>query len=290
MARKLPDTMPTTLEGWHELVDIAYENGQEEYAEAVAKAKAEAGEAWDKELPAKRAELIKQAEANIRAEVIDSPDGPVSLSEAEVAAKLVEVTAQIDAELARQREEHVSNAVGMVEQPQTREAVAQMYSCYKPQEQAEPEPEPAASVALYDATWKLGDTYWNIAEAKYVDADTVDQSKVIALAGAPTAENLRANIKLYSRYDNRIKLGPEIMDTEELFTRLRERRAERLVEYDNKISQLDRQIRENPDYAEYTLKRASWDEYATALCNLPSQDGAPWDGGGVKTPWPAKPE
>lgn len=30
--------------------------------------------------------------------------------------------------------------------------------------------------------------------------------------------------------------------------------------------------------------------YRQALRDLPAQEGAPWDGGGEKTPWPAKPE
>lgn len=84
---------------------------------------------------------------------------------------------------------------------------------------------------------------------------------------------------------------PEISEptTEELFTWLRSFRAVKLREYDEKISQLDRQIRLNPDYAAYPIERAEWDAYAVALCNLPAQEGAPWDGGGSETPWPQKP-
>lgn len=78
--------------------------------------------------------------------------------------------------------------------------------------------------------------------------------------------------------------------TEELFVQLRSFREVKLREYDTKISQLNRLIREHPDYAAYQLERAAWDEYATALCNLTLQEGAPWDGGGPLTPWPAKPE
>lgn len=77
--------------------------------------------------------------------------------------------------------------------------------------------------------------------------------------------------------------------TEELFAQLRSYREVKLREYDEKISQLDRQIRLNPDYAAYPIERAEWDAYAVALCNLPAQEGAPWDGGGSETPWPQKP-
>ena len=30
--------------------------------------------------------------------------------------------------------------------------------------------------------------------------------------------------------------------------------------------------------------------YRQALRDLPSQEGAPWDGGGKETPWPAAPD
>lgn len=145
-------------------------------------------------------------------------------------------------------------------------------------------PEEPETVAVHDAIWKVGDQYWNVAEAKYVP-EPVDKSRVIELGGPATEANLRASIRLYGE-----KLGPEIMDTEELFVALRAKRNERLDEYDRKISQLDRLIRENPDYGAYPIQRAAWDEYATALCNLPAQEGAPWDGGGPLTPWPAQPE
>lgn len=78
--------------------------------------------------------------------------------------------------------------------------------------------------------------------------------------------------------------------TEQLFAQLRSIREVKLREYDVKISQLDRLIRLNPDYAAYQLERAEWDAYATALCNLPAQEGAPWDGGMSLTPWPVMPE
>lgn len=84
---------------------------------------------------------------------------------------------------------------------------------------------------------------------------------------------------------------PEIPEptSEQLFAQLRSIREVKLREYDEKISQLDRQIRLNPDYAAYPIERAEWDAYAVALCNLPAQEGAPWDGGGDETPWPQKP-
>lgn len=73
----------------------------------------------------------------------------------------------------------------------------------------------------------------------------------------------------------------------ERFRRLRSARDAKLVEYDTKIAQLTRMAREGEDMES---ELDAWDAYATALCNLPEQSGAPWDGGGELTPWPAKPE
>lgn len=180
--------------------------------------------------------------------------------------------------------------VAMLDAPPTLDELRHMYDFMKPQElPVSFMPAITPVVPFYDAIFKLGDRYWNVAEAKWVSAPA-DDSNVIVLGGEPTEQNLRETLKLYSKRDPRIHLGPEIMDTEELFTRLRARRDERLSEYDVKIAQLDRQIRLNPEYAAYSLSRAAWDEYAVALCDLPAQSGAPWDGGGVQTPWPNKPE
>ncbi|WP_300125776.1 phage tail assembly chaperone [Desulfovibrio sp.] len=38
-----------------------------------------------------------------------------------------------------------------------------------------------------------------------------------------------------------------------------------------------------------TAQLAAWDAYAEALCELPAQEGAPFDGGGELTPWPDAP-
>ncbi|MBD5585210.1 MAG: hypothetical protein HDQ88_09010 [Clostridia bacterium] len=74
---------------------------------------------------------------------------------------------------------------------------------------------------------------------------------------------------------------------EERFQMLRSARDAKLTEYDTKIAQLTRRAREGEDMES---ELDAWDAYATALCNLPEQKGAPWDGGGELTPWPTKPE
>ena len=72
----------------------------------------------------------------------------------------------------------------------------------------------------------------------------------------------------------------------ERFEMLRAARDAKLKEYDAACAQLAREARLGLDVAE---RRAAWDEYAQALCALPQQEGAPWDGGGELTPWPAEP-
>ena len=74
--------------------------------------------------------------------------------------------------------------------------------------------------------------------------------------------------------------------TEELFAQLRSIREVKFREYDEAVSQLEREARTGENVA---ARLSAWDAYAIALCELPEQPGAPWDGGGVKTPWPVKP-
>lgn len=65
------------------------------------------------------------------------------------------------------------------------------------------------------------------------------------------------------------------------FERLRTERDRRLASTDYLLM---------PDYPlDITVKEAV-QVYRQALRDLPSQDGAPWDGGGKETPWPLMPE
>lgn len=79
---------------------------------------------------------------------------------------------------------------------------------------------------------------------------------------------------------------------EEKFKNLRTYRNIKLFEYEAEVAKLQRKIRqantqERKDYLTDCI--SLWDAYADALCDLPKQSGAPWDGGGVQTPWPEKP-
>lgn len=296
----ISDLAPQTLEEWETLVNNTYLNDQERYNTAVAEARAKAVERWDAEEPARREAMMKQAAANIQAMVEDGPAGPQPLSEAKVSELMTQAAEEMNETLAKEKQEFVQQAESVVPPPKSRKDIEQLYGFYKSAieqtAQLTAEPEPASALAPYDFIWTDGTQYWDVANACYLNPNgraPIDHSRVVMLGANGVSsfeQNIRENIKLYSQTDPRIKLGPEVMDTEELFTRLREERSNRLAEYDQKIAQLDRLIRENPDYAEYTIKRMAWDAYATALCNLPSQAGAPWDGGGPETPWPDKPE
>ena len=73
---------------------------------------------------------------------------------------------------------------------------------------------------------------------------------------------------------------------EERFSMLRAARVAKLAEHDVQVVQLQRQARAGADVAD---DMAAWDAYAVALCDLPAQEGAPWDGGAELTPWPEMP-
>lgn len=68
---------------------------------------------------------------------------------------------------------------------------------------------------------------------------------------------------------------------DELFGKLREKRDELLAKTDYLVM---------PDYPISEEDLAKIKAYRQALRDLPSLDGAPWDGGGEGTPWPEEPE
>ena len=65
-----------------------------------------------------------------------------------------------------------------------------------------------------------------------------------------------------------------------LFRMLREKRDAKLGETDYLLA---------ADYPVSPEKKEAVVAYRQALRDLPSQEGAPWDGGGDATPWPEKP-
>ena len=72
----------------------------------------------------------------------------------------------------------------------------------------------------------------------------------------------------------------EYNSEEARFERLRSERDQRLAATDYLLM---------PDYPLSDDQRTILQVYRQALRDLPSQEGAPWDGGGESTPWPVMP-
>lgn len=102
------------------------------------------------------------------------------------------------------------------------------------------------------------------------------------------------------------RVAPYVKMWEEEKTRLEQAAAEaeaaRLAEYDSEAARFERLRAERDrrivatdfllmqDYPIPADQRTAVQAYRQALRDLPAQDGAPWDGGGKETPWPAAPE
>ena len=131
-----------------------------------------------------------------------------------------------------------------------------------------------ATVNLYDPETGQG-SVWKAEDAETVmqERGLISQEAWQEICAAKAAEEYAAWLA-----------SPE---TEaERFELLRAARDAKLAEHDIQVAQLQRQARAGSDVAD---DLAAWDAYAVALCDLPAQEGAPWDGGGVLTPWPEMP-
>lgn len=96
--------------------------------------------------------------------------------------------------------------------------------------------------------------------------------------------------------DGKITFNPpddvDVVSEKFAFDTFRDLRQQKLSEYDHKISQLQRKIRQaaTPEEKAKLEKQITlWDKYADMLCDLPEKDGAPWDGDMNKIPWPKMP-
>ncbi|WP_418740700.1 tail fiber assembly protein [Desulfovibrio sp.] len=102
------------------------------------------------------------------------------------------------------------------------------------------------------------------------------------------------------------RIAPYVKLWEEEKARLEQAAAEaeaaRLAEYNSEAARFER-LRAERDrrlsatdfmiMADYPIpadQRTAVQIYRQALRDLPAQEGAPWDGGGKETPWPAAPE
>lgn len=143
--------------------------------------------------------------------------------------------------------------------------------------------EHAAAVAA--ATAQAEAAYANLpdSENKPTLVEFIEQ----VVSGVPAAQPRSDFERQFACYYPQPAPEPELEPTtEQLFAQLRSIREVKFREYDAAVSQLERKARIGENVAS---QLAAWDAYAIALCELPEQSGAPWDGGMSETPWPVKP-
>lgn len=209
MPRPIQETMPQTLAEWNELCENTLFNQREAYEEACAAARAEAETQWEKELPARRSALLARVPGSALA---DSEGKP--LAEAEQQAILAEAARQIDAELDRQKQEAVNNAVIGIERPHTLEQIQTTYKCYRPGETAAL-PEMPHATAGPDSIYKVGERFYSVAAGAWLETEP-DPARVIELGGEQTEQNLRETLEFFH-----LPVGDCLLTPEELVKRRR---------------------------------------------------------------------
>lgn len=252
------NTAPKNLEEYEQLIAHKVAEAQEKHTSQVTEITAQATAQWNKELPAKKAELLKsmtKTEANIQ--------------------------------LAKDKEQFIKIALSAISPAETEEQIRQTYSFFLAGFET---PNDIPDNPITNPIIKLDNRYYDVMEGQFVNVSSVDSSNIIILGCEPTLENLKEYIEYEHNNNSFIPLLSEEIITEEKFKMLRKARIPLLEEYDAKVMQLNRLIRENPSDDSYVTMRTAWDNYATALANITELPNAPFDGGGPETPWPAKPE
>ena len=93
------------------------------------------------------------------------------------------------------------------------------------------------------------------------------------------ADRIAPYVKMWEEEKARLEQAEYNSETAR-FERLRSERDQRLAATDYLLM---------PDYPLSDDQRTILQVYRQALRDLPSQEGAPWDGGGEETPWPEIP-
>ncbi len=127
--------------------------------------------------------------------------------------------------------------------------------------------------------------------------DNISKSGHIEFADGPNKELAKADYKkevqpfveaFKAEYERKRQEEIEAKAEAERQYNSDEARYQRLrTERDKRIADTDYMAM--PDYPLFDAKREAVLAYRQALSDLPSQEGAPWDGGGDATPWPEKP-
>lgn len=127
----IPNEAPKSLEEYNYLIDATYQNGLEQYEIDRAKAQEKAERQWEAQYLTIRERLIAQMEGNLAATIVDSPEKPRQLSDAEWQLKWNENIKEVDARLAQEERQYIDLAISMVRLPQTIKEIEDLYSCYK---------------------------------------------------------------------------------------------------------------------------------------------------------------
>lgn len=133
---------------------------------------------------------------------------------------------------------------------------------------------------------KRGDIVYNV-DNKTDLATAIQRGAVplsgeeISAAGMSGYENIVSPVNTSVSPDGAITFIPPVMPSQgSLFVLLRAERNRRLAATDYMLM---------PDYPIDDTLKENIQAYRQALRDLPSQEGAPWDGGGEETPWPEIP-
>lgn len=213
MPRPVSNIMPQTIEEWNELCENTHFNEAEAYDNTVAAARATIEARWDAKAPALRESLVAELEVNLNAETVQGENGPEPVSKAEWDKRWRAGVAQIDAGLARQKQEAINNAASSITPPRTLAQIQTTFGMYKPQEQP-PMPE-IHRVPPGQEIYEVGETYWSVPEAKFIP-EPEDKSNLVVIGGAPTNENLRETLEFYG-----YPVGDELLTPAELIIRKR---------------------------------------------------------------------
>lgn len=262
---------------YEEAVAAELASQQAQYEQTAARMAAAAARDWDGKKGALRLALLEQAASRIEA-LVNAAGKPHPASERE--RLLAAATEAIDAELARQRQTYIDEACAVIPGPWPEADIRAMLAHLRDPEQ--PPAEPAGRTRPDGKTiYRLADgRLYDVAAGLYrADAGLAaeEEDRVIDLGGDPTDANLKETLAFYG-----LPVPAFLQDVSELFASLRAERDRRIAATDYLVC------------VDYPLDSGSGREevlaYRAALRDLPALAGAPWDGGGPETPWPALPQ
>ncbi len=243
---------------------------QAEYAARAESARAQALAQLQKQ---QAAQLEIREKLAVQADKMCDHDGKPLSDEAKAEWLGAHAPVMTADEISRQAEA----AAAMVERPMPESCVRAMLSHLAVEQNA---PAPAANPPVAAAVYRLADgRLYDVPARRWLDA-CEDEARIIPLGGEPTDANLKETLLHYRQTWPQIRLPAFLITESELFANLRAERDRRIAATDYLLT---------PDYPVAADMLAEVKAYRTALRDLPQAEGAPFDGGGEATPWPAMP-